>query len=189
MTKALQERVFITANLGQTRTRFVGVRYGNVIHSRGSVIPLFIDQIAQGGPVTVTLVEMTRFLLSLERAVDTVFAALMEAQRGETYVPKLPAARVIDIARSLIGDRPIDIKVTGIRPGEKVDEIMVSEEEVFRTLEREDYYVIRPILPELAGPDRIRPARTSEYSSRDVTIDVAGLTQLLGGVLEAEPIN
>src|SRR5439155_27025362 len=75
MTKALQERVFITANVGQSRTRFVCVRYGNVISSRGSVVPLFLEQIDRGGPVTVTDEKMTRFLLTLDAAVDTVFAA------------------------------------------------------------------------------------------------------------------
>src|SRR6266480_4661705 len=85
MTKAIQERIFVSANIGQTRTRFLCVRYGNVISSRGSVIPLFLDQIAKGGPVTVTLERMTRFLLSLDRAVDTVFATLRFGERGDTY--------------------------------------------------------------------------------------------------------
>jgi UDP-glucose 4-epimerase len=179
MTKAIQERIYITANVGQERTRFMCVRYGNVISSRGSVVPLFLDQIARGGPVTITLESMTRFLLSLDSAVDTIFAALLTGERGDTYVPKLPAARVIDIARALIGAKSIEVKATGIRPGEKIDEIMLSEEEVFRTIERGDHYVIRPVLPELAGSAPITPARTTEYSSKDVTLDIAGVSQLL----------
>ena len=87
MTKSLQERIFISANILNPKTRFICVRYGNVLASRGSVIPLFHDQIRNGGPVTVTVPEMTRFLLSLNQAVDTVFTALREARRGETYVP------------------------------------------------------------------------------------------------------
>ena len=129
MTKAIQERVFITANLTCPKTRFICVRYGNVLASRGSVIPLFHDQIRNGGPVTITTEDMTRFLLSLEQAVDTIFAALRGAKRGETYIPRVPSARMIDLARALIGDRPIKIEVTGIRPGEKIDEILISEEE------------------------------------------------------------
>jgi UDP-glucose 4-epimerase len=83
MTKALQERLFIEANMDCPDIRFVCVRYGNVIASRGSVVPLFLDQIARGGPVTITLKEMTRFLLSLDQAVDTVFARRAR-QPGET---------------------------------------------------------------------------------------------------------
>jgi FlaA1/EpsC-like NDP-sugar epimerase len=188
MTKAIQERIFVTANLGQTHTRFICVRYGNVISSRGSVIPLFLDQIAKGGPVTVTLERMTRFLLSLDRAVDTVFAALQTGERGETYVPKIPAAFVTDIARALIGPQEIAIKITGIRPGEKIDEVMVSEEEVFRTVDRGEYYVIKPILPELADSS-VTPARTTEYSSRDVTLDVAGVAALLAEATERETVH
>ena len=81
MTKALQERIFIAANVLNRKTRFICVRYGNVLASRGSVIPLFHDQIRNGGPVTITVPDMTRFLLSLDQAVDTVFAALREARR------------------------------------------------------------------------------------------------------------
>ena len=98
-------------------TRFVVARYGNVLASRGSVIPLFHEQIAHGGPVTVTTPEMTRFLLSLDEAVDTVFAALRDGQPGETYVPRVPAARMVDVAAALIGDREIEIEYIGIRPG------------------------------------------------------------------------
>jgi UDP-glucose 4-epimerase len=152
MTKSLQERVFLRANLDCRETRFVCVRYGNVLASRGSVIPLFHEQIRAGGPVTITTSDMTRFLLSLEQAVDVIFAAVKTGQRGETYIPKVPASRVTDIAEILIGERKIPIVVTGIRPGEKIHEILVSEEESSRTIQRGDYYVIRPILPELCQP-------------------------------------
>jgi FlaA1/EpsC-like NDP-sugar epimerase len=163
MTKAIQERVFVQGNL-RAKTRFVCVRYGNVLASRGSVVPLFHEQIRAGGPVTITTTAMTRFLLSLEDAVDTVFAALCGASAGETYVPRVPSAKVVDIAQALIGERPIEIKVTGIRPGEKVHEILVSEEEAPRTTARgERFLAIAPMLPELRkcwheGPDRARHA-------------------------------
>src|SRR5438552_13520269 len=101
MTKAVQERVFVAANILNPKTRFVCVRYGNVLASRGSVIPLFHDQIRNGGPVTITAPEMTRFLLSLDDAVDTVFAAVKEARRGETYIPRAPSATVINLGRAL----------------------------------------------------------------------------------------
>src|SRR5208283_3305 len=114
MTKAIQERVFIAANITVPWTRFICVRYGNVLASRGSVIPLFHEQIKNGGPVTITTEDMTRFLLPLERAVDTILAAIESADPGETFVPKVPAARIVDVAKALIGDRSIKLVVTGI---------------------------------------------------------------------------
>ena len=87
MTKAIQERILIEANLQSPSTRFIVARYGNVLASRGSVIPLFIEQIEHGGPVTITTPEMTRFLLSLDEAVDTVFAALRDAAAGRDLHP------------------------------------------------------------------------------------------------------
>jgi FlaA1/EpsC-like NDP-sugar epimerase len=168
MTKALQERIFLSAGLTCRRTRFTCVRYGNVLASRGSVIPLFHSQIRAGGPVTVTTEEMTRFLVSLDDAVDLIFEALRNADAGETYVPRVPSARVLDVARALIGDRDIPIRVVGIRPGEKVHEVLVSEEEVHRTVRRGKHYVIRSILPELAGEHLSDPpALTGEYTSAD----------------------
>jgi UDP-glucose 4-epimerase len=183
MTKALMERTLVQANLECPDTRHVCVRYGNVIASRGSVVPLFLDQVAHGGPLTITLKEMTRFLLTLDKAVDTVFAALRSAGRGDTYVPKVPAARVVDMAEVLINGRDIRIEYTGIRPGEKIHEIMVSEEERHRTIDRDGYYVIRPALPELRDDVIDKPPLRGEYSSSDVTLDLPGLRQLLGNYL------
>ena len=148
MTKAIQERVFIGANIECSDTRFICVRYGNVLASRGSVIPLFHEQIKNGGPITITTENMTRFLLSLNDAVDTIFAAVKEALPGETYIPIAHSARLMDIAETLIGPRQIGVKIIGIRPGEKTHEILISEEEAYRTIKRNNYYVIRPMLPE-----------------------------------------
>jgi len=165
MTKALQERIFINANLTIPSTRFICVRYGNVLASRGSVIPLFLQQIKSGGPITITTKEMTRFLLPLEWAVDIVLNAISEASPGEMYIPKVPSARIMDIAKVMIEDKPIKIKITGIRPGEKIHEILVSEEEAWRTYPRGKYYVIKPILPELWTKKESRKALNKEYSS------------------------
>ena len=166
MTKALQERLFVRANLDIVKTRFIIVRYGNVLASRGSVIPLFHEQVRHGGPVTITTSDMTRFLLSLEDAVDTIFAALRGGKPGETYIPRVPSANVTDIAAALIEDREIATIVTGIRPGEKVHEILISEEEAHRAFERGDYYVIQPMLPELVK-DPVQNPLGREYSSAD----------------------
>jgi FlaA1/EpsC-like NDP-sugar epimerase len=179
MTKAIQERIFITANLDCPQTRFICVRYGNVLASRGSVIPLFHEQILAGGPVTITTSDMTRFLLSLDQAVDTIFAAIMNARKGETYIPRVPSARVSDIAQLLIGKRPIQTIVTGIRPGEKIHEILVSEEEANRTIARGNYYVIQPILPELCTEEeKIKPLG-KEFSSNDNVMTPTELSKTL----------
>ena len=155
MTKALQERLLVEANLGCPETRFVSVRFGNVIASRGSVVPLFQAQIASGGPVTITTKDMTRFLLSLDQAVDVTLHALLHARPGEILVPKAASARVIDLAEVMINDREIEITFTGIRPGEKRHEILVSEEESPRTFVRGDYFVILPLLPEVRASSGI----------------------------------
>ena len=179
MTKALQERVFARANLEIESTRFVNARYGNVLASRGSVIPLFHDQINAGGPVTITHPEMTRFLLSLEEAVDVILDAAAHGQRGETYIPRVPAARMVDLATALIGERDIEVKVTGIRPGEKLHEILISEEESIRAFPRDAYYVIDPILPELRTDRGEEPCLGVEYSSHDDLMSLEQLKALL----------
>ena len=181
------------------------VRYGNVLASRGSVIPLFHEQIRQGGPVTITTTEMTRFLLSLDDAVDTVFSAIRTARPGEIYVPRAPAARVVDIASALIGTRPIRQVVTGIRPGEKIHEIMVSEEEASRTVERGKWYAIRPMLPEVSGDVDFNGCLSKEFSSsdgvmtpaetaallesKDLLLPDAGLASLADAVAGAVPVE
>lgn len=179
MTKAIQERVFIQANMRCPNTRFICVRYGNVLASRGSVIPFFHEQIKNGGPVTITTEDMTRFLLSLNQAVDTVLAAVVGANRGETYIPRVPSAKVTDIAKVLIGERPIQTIVTGIRPGEKVHEILISEEECHRAVERGSYYAILPILPEITGGAKVVPAIDTEFSSQNHVMSLPELEELL----------
>jgi FlaA1/EpsC-like NDP-sugar epimerase len=179
MTKAVQERVFIRANMDCPGTRFICVRYGNVLASRGSVIPLFIEQVRKGGPVTITTAEMTRFLLSLNQAVDTIFTVVKEARRGETYVPRVPSAKMVDVAAILIGDRPIQMVMTGIRPGEKVHEILISEEERYRSVERGNYYAILPILPELRFSDQVVSPLEDEYSSAHHVMNRSALETLL----------
>jgi len=179
MTKAIQERIFVQANMDCGDTRYVCVRYGNVLASRGSVIPLFHSQIRNGGPVTITTQDMTRFLLSLDKAVDTIFAAAKEARRGEIYIPQVPSARIVDIAEVLIEGRPLKIIVTGIRPGEKIHEILVSEEEVNRTVDRGNYFAIKPVLPELRSVTQKEKTIDAEYSSSNNIINKTKLRKLL----------
>jgi UDP-glucose 4-epimerase len=179
MTKSLQERIFIAANILNPGTRFICVRYGNVLASRGSVIPLFLDQIANGGPVTITHPSMTRFLLSLDQAADTVFTALRDARAGETYVPRAPSATVENIARALIGGKAIQTKAIGIRPGEKMHEIMVSEEEAHHCVSRGEYFAILPMLPELRRDASEANALSGEFSSADTVLDAKATSELL----------
>ena len=180
MTKSLQERIFISANILNPDTRFICVRYGNVLASRGSVIPLFLDQIANGGPVTITDPSMTRFLLTLDQAADTVFTALREARAGETYVPRAPSATVQNIARALIGKKKIQTKTIGIRPGEKRHEIMVSDEEANHCVRRGSYFAILPMLPELKRKGAAeKNALKGEFSSADTVLGAKATTDLL----------
>ena len=180
MTKSLQERIFISANILAPNTRFICVRYGNVLASRGSVIPLFHDQIKYGGPLTITDKEMTRFLLSLNEAVDTVIAAINNAERGEIFIPKVPSANMSNIAKALIGNRDIKIKIIGVRPGEKMHEILVSEEEIHHCIDKGDYYAILPMLPELQSSSaQITNALKKELSSSDFMLDLKQTKSLL----------
>jgi UDP-glucose 4-epimerase len=193
MTKAVQERILARGNLECPGTRFLAARYGNVLASRGSVIPLFHEQIKNGGPITITTPDMTRFLLSLDRAVNTVFDALREGGPGETYIPVLPSALVTDIAEALIGDLEIDIEWMGIRPGEKIHEILVSEEEAPRTFHRDDAnLVILPLLPELRSEQvEAEPFGEREYSSSSNPLDHEAVLELLREnrlMLEDEPV-
>lgn len=178
MTKALQERIMISGNISNPQTRFMCVRYGNVIASRGSVIPLFKHQIEMGGPVTITVPEMTRFLLSLNEAVDTIFFAIKNGRKGEIIVPNAPSVTIMNLAKALISNQPIETEISGIRPGEKLHEIMVSDEESIMTSARGKYFAIHPMLPELIDGD-FSPALQKEFSSEDNILDFDGTKELL----------
>ncbi len=127
-------------------TRLCCVRYGNVLRSRGSVVPFFRRQLALGQTMTITDERMTRFLLTLNEAIDLVLYAAEHTRGGEIFVRKAPAARVVDIAQVLAEEagRPYEYKVIGILPGEKLHEILVSEEELVRGRDHGDYYAVQP---------------------------------------------
>ena len=175
MTKAIQERLFLSGYQRCPDTRFVCARYGNVLASRGSVIPLFQDQIKNGGPITITDPTMTRFLLSLDGAVDAVFVAVEHGVSGEIFVPDMLSARVTDIAKIMIGDKPIKIEITGIRPGEKIHEILISEEEIPRTYKYNNYFVVSSALGEFKGT----PCLKREFNSADVALSFEEVKNLL----------
>lgn len=148
MTKAVQERIMLSNYAKNNETKFVCVRYGNVAGSRGSVIPFFWKRISNGVPLQITDTRMTRFMLTLPEAIDLVFKATIETKNDEIFVKKMPACMVTDLAKvmgkELGGKDDYPIEVIGIRPGEKIHETLVSEEEMHRTVEEKDNYIIYP---------------------------------------------
>lgn len=148
MTKAIQERLITSANVHRDgkRTIFACVRYGNVLGSRGSVIPVFRNQIDSGLNLTLTDKAMTRFILTLDNAIDLVFKSVEYALGGEIFVLKIPAHTVTDLAEVMIeaSGKKLKITETGIRPGEKIHETLVSPTESIRTIEKENLYIILP---------------------------------------------
>lgn len=147
MTKALQERILLS-DRSLSDTDFVAVRFGNVIGSRGSVVPMFKERLVNKKPLILTDPNMTRFLITLEEAAELVFKATLEGKHGQIYVRKAEACWTIDLARAMIdeitGDKNYPIKYVGIRAGEQVHESLVSEEEMKRTVEDEDYFLVKP---------------------------------------------
>ncbi len=179
MCKAVQERLVIEANLLCPKTRFICVRYGNVAASRGSMIPLFQEQIRSSGPVTITSKDMTRFILTLDVATSIVMDAIGFANPGDIFVPDLPAINILELVKAMIGKRKIDIKFIGLRPGEKIHEILISEEEIPRTIKRGKYYVICPVLPKLRKITIKKPVLTEELSSADYCMSGQDLRKFL----------
>ncbi len=142
-TKLAADKLFISANnyVGKKSIKFSVVRYGNVAGSRGSVIPYFIEQ-AKKGFITITDRRMTRFNISLDEGVNFVVNSLNDMKGGETYVPKIPSYRILDLAKSI--DSKAKIKFIGIRAGEKIHEEMITRSDSLNTIEFKEYFVILP---------------------------------------------
>ncbi|RAU42997.1 UDP-N-acetylglucosamine 4,6-dehydratase (inverting) [Pseudomonas sp. RIT411] len=146
-TKLLSDKLFVAANniAGSRDTSFAVVRYGNVVGSRGSVLPLFRKLIAKGAEdLPITDARMTRFWITLDEGVDFVMRSFERMQGGELFVPKIPSARIVDLATALAPDLPQ--RQVGIRPGEKLHEMMISRDDSPHTLEFARHYVIAPAL-------------------------------------------
>lgn len=163
-SKLLAERLIVSANegwKGPRDIRFFAVRFGNVLNSRGSVLPLFRKQIAAGGPITVTDHDMTRFVMNIDRAVELMLQALMISNGGEVFVFKMPTIKIGDLARATLDlyDKPdIDIITVGLRPGEKYYEELMSEEESVRALESDDMFIILPFNSDCSQDKCLYPA-------------------------------
>ena len=142
-TKLAAEKLTVQSNAyaAGSATRYSCVRYGNVVGSRGSVVPLFLKQRANG-KVTITDDRMTRFWLSLEQGVRFVIQCIEQMEGGEVFVPKIPSTKVTDLAKAIASDAQIEI--IGIRPGEKLHEVLISEDEARHTVELEKMYVVQP---------------------------------------------
>lgn len=146
MSKALMEKVMVakSRNLDDSKTIFCGTRYGNVMASRGSVIPLFVDQIKKGLPLTITDPSMTRFMMTLEDAVDLVLYAFEHSKQGDLFVQKSPAATIEVLAKALIElyDSKSELKIIGTRHGEKLYETLVNREDMVKAQDLGNYYRI-----------------------------------------------
>lgn len=143
MTKAIEEKVAIAKSRMSGKTKICCTRYGNVMCSRGSVIPLWIDQIKAGNPITVTEPSMTRFIMSLEEAVDLVLFAFEHGENGDLLIKKAPACTIktqVEAVCELFGGNKEDIKVIGIRHGEKMYETLLTNEECAKAVDMGDFY-------------------------------------------------
>ncbi|NSW87069.1 MAG: polysaccharide biosynthesis protein [Syntrophobacteraceae bacterium] len=189
LSKAMMEKIMVAKSrvLNNGRTVLCGTRYGNVMGSRGSVIPLFIKQIQEGKPLTVTDPNMTRFLMSLDSAVDLVLYAFEHADQGEIFVKKAPGATIGDLARALLGifDAKNDIRIIGTRHGEKLYETLLTREEMVKAQDCGDYYRIAPDARSLnyskyfsEGEPQI--SRQEDYNSHNARrLDVDEIKELL----------
>ncbi|AQH00383.1 UDP-N-acetylglucosamine 4,6-dehydratase (inverting) [Burkholderia sp. KK1] len=147
VTKLASDKLFVAANniSGGHRTRFAVVRYGNVVGSRGSVVPFFKQLVANGAcSLPITHPEMTRFWITLQQGVDFVLTNFQRMQGGEIFVPKIPSIRILDLARAIAPE--IDTRIVGIRPGEKLHEIMCPADDSHLTIEFNDHYVLSPTI-------------------------------------------
>jgi len=158
--KMFAEKLWVQSQAGNTK--FSSVRYGNILGSRGSIVPYFKELISQGKPIPITHPEMTRFTLTLKQAFGLVMRATEEMRGGEIFVPKIPACKVTDLALALSGD-DYPANVVGVRAGEKIHETLINQEESRRTEDRGEYYVVHPY-------GRYENAEPKEYSSDKTTM-------------------
>jgi UDP-N-acetylglucosamine 4,6-dehydratase (inverting) len=143
-TKLCSEKLFSAANLykGPRNIKFAIVRYGNVLNSRGSVVPNFLNQIKNNGILNITDRNMTRFTMTLKESIKLVMYAIKNMEGGEIFIPKIPSYKILDLAKAI--NSSARIKYTGIRPGEKYHEELITKSESYKTIENKNYYIIVP---------------------------------------------
>ncbi len=177
MSKAISERIVTSAHLREDRFRFVGVRYGNVLESRGSIIPLFRHQSQSKKVLTITHKDMTRFIMTLDQSIDLIEATILGADSGEIWLPKLRSMKILDLAEIFAQKYDCRIDVTGVRPGEKLHEELVSETESLRTIRDSEFFRLLPatqVLTEIGEP--------FSFSSRDHVISKKALEEYLTSI-------
>ena len=188
MSKALMEKVTVAMSRGVDDPVMCNTRYGNVMASRGSVIPLFVEQIKSGQPITITDPNMTRFMMSLDDAVDLVLFAFEHGCQGDTFVQKAPAATIKTLAEALckIFKADNEIRILGTRHGEKKHEALLSKEEMLKAEDLENYYRIPADGRELnyakyfEKGDKVMTQANDDYTSENTTqLDVDGMVDLL----------
>ncbi len=188
MSKAMMEKVMVarSRNLNESETVLCGTRYGNVMASRGSVIPLFVEQIKAGKPLTITDPNMTRFMMTLDDAVDLVLYAFKHGKQGDIFVQKSPASSIGDLSHALkeIYNTDNEIKVIGTRHGEKLYETLVNREEMVKAEDLGDYYRIpadnRGLNYEQYFSEGVDETEIEDYHSHNTTrLDVEGTKTLL----------
>ncbi len=187
ITKALMEKVMVAKSRNAMSTVLCGTRYGNVMASRGSVIPLFIDQLKQGKNLTITDPKMTRFMMTLDDAVDLVLFAFKHGNQGDIFVQKSPASTIEDLAKSLIElyNSKSEISIIGTRHGEKLYESLVNREEMIKVEDMKNYFRIPADNRDLNynqffSEGQVDMAKVEEYHSHNtVRLDVEGTKNLL----------
>lgn len=180
-TKLCAEKLFVSGNVyGAGQTRFAAVRYGNVLGSRGSILNIIEEQRA-GGKITLTHKEMTRFWITLDQSVNLVLMALEKMRGGEIYVPKIPSMKVQDLIRVLAPE--CSINVIGIRPGEKLHEVLITSDEARHTREFDDYYIILPENKQMVGE------RSGAEDGKSISNDFCLTSQINTGWLDEEQIK
>ena len=188
ISKAMMEKVAVAKSRNSGSTTICVTRYGNVMASRGSVIPLFLDQIINGKPITLTDPNMTRFMMTLDDAVGLVLFAFDKGKSGDTFVQKSPACSIRTLVEALIGIMDVpnqDIKTIGTRHGEKLHEVLLSREEIVAAEDLEDYYRIPPDQRDLSyskfiDQGEIKISTAVEYNSHNSTqLDVNSMQNLL----------
>jgi UDP-N-acetylglucosamine 4,6-dehydratase/5-epimerase len=188
ISKAMMEKVIVAKSRTSETTMICATRYGNVMASRGSVIPLFVDQIRAGQPITVTDAQMTRFMMSLDEAIDLVLYAFVNGRPGEIFVQKAPAATIDTVARAVrevMSTPGHEVRIIGTRHGEKLFEALLSREEMVAAEDLGRYYRIPPDLRDLnynkfVDEGQVEISQAVDYNSHNTTrLDVPGLTALL----------
>ena len=188
VSKAMMEKVIVAKSRNSNSTVINTTRYGNVMASRGSVIPMFVDQIRGGRPITITDPDMTRFMMTLDDAIDLVLYAFKQGKPGEIFVQKAAAANIETLARALtqiMGKPKYDIQIIGTRHGEKQHETLLSREEMFSAQDLGRYYCIPPDLRDLnygkfVEKGEVKISETMDYNSSNTErLDVEGMKALL----------